>query len=60
MLSTPLRLTPRKLVEMPLRQLAVIHDLDHVVAHLGDDIDGLPQPLAAVGVAAGDIFQASM
>jgi hypothetical protein len=43
----------RQLVQMALREFAVVDHLDDVVADLGDDVDGLPQPLAAVGVAGG-------
>jgi hypothetical protein len=38
---------------MALRQLAVVDHFDDVVADLADNVDGLPQPLAAVGIARG-------
>jgi hypothetical protein len=40
-----------EIVELALRQLAVRHRHGEVIAQLADDVDGLPQPLARIGVA---------
>src|SRR5258708_1778596 len=43
--------TARDLVHFPLRELAAVDQMREMIAHLGDDLHGLPKSLSCIGVA---------